>query len=83
MPAIYDYECKDCGNVQEFTGNITSGACVGCGGHNWVRRISAPQLVTRHASTVDYIIKRNRDKMKEVYEEDSSAESIKKMYQGM
>jgi len=76
--ATFDFKCGSCGHVQEFRFQPDD-VCAVCGSGDWKRVFTAPQLITQHASTVDHVIKRNRNKMAQVYEEDSSAASIKDM----
>jgi putative FmdB family regulatory protein len=77
---MYDFKCDNCNHVQEFRFQPDD-VCEVCGSGNWRRLFSTPQLITKHASTIDYVIKRNKYKMAQVYEEDSSASNIKSMYQ--
>lgn len=75
MP-IHDWKCADCGNVTEFHGQPDD-VCVGCGNANWQRIFSAPQIITQHASTIDYVMERNRKQYAEADANDSAAANFK------
>ena len=68
MPILKDWQCNECGEVFE---DLERPVCT-CGSHN-VRVVFTPgsiQFIPNHASTVEHVMNRNRDKMRRVYEED-------------
>ncbi|MBW2031000.1 MAG: zinc ribbon domain-containing protein [Deltaproteobacteria bacterium] len=54
MP-IYEYRCKECGQVSEYltnTGGDQVVACKNCGSHRMEKLLSVPSLLSRNAERI-------------------------------
>ena len=73
-----DYKCDKCGNVQEEV--ITEASreiiCEKCG-HYGMQIVfkSPPQVRVEHASSVLHFAEKNKQRMREIYEEDAAEKS--------